>query len=383
LSLLKTGSESFVDRNMKVSEYKHIVIIRLSALGDIVHTLPAFALLREAFPYAKISWVVEARGAKLLENVTGIDNLIVLDLKQKGFLNKIKEINGLRSLYGKREPFDLILDFQGLLKSAVLTWLLKGKLSVGFHQKNLKEPLSRIFYKQAAAFFDETDREDSTNHVVFKNIHMVLPFCNAAARGTKRKTFSKLDWKDINVPLEDPGRRRKSVTAFLASNRLEVKNFLILNIGGGWDSKLLPIDQYIEIIERIRDKYRVVVLWGNEGEKKTAEEISRRTGAVMSAFFNFGELILLIMYSRLVVTGDTLALHLADLVKTPSIGIFGPTSPFRNGSLMEASVSIFEKLPCGFCYKKKCGTIECITKINTRKIVETIETLYEKQLQNI
>ena len=144
----------------------------------------------------------------------------------------------------------------------------------------------------------------------------------------------------------------------------------------------MPIDQYIEIIENIKDKYRVVVLWGNEKEKKTAEEVSRKTGAVMSAFFNFGELILLIMYSRLVVTGDTLALHLADLVKTPSIGIFGPTSPFRNGSLMEESVSIFKKMPCGFCYKKKCGTIECITKIDTRKIVGTIETLYEKQIQN-
>lgn len=354
-------------------KYKHIAIIRLSALGDIVHTLPAFALLREAFPSAKISWIVEPVGAKLLENVTGIDNVIVLDLKQKGILNKLREIKRLRARYGKQEPFDLVLDFQGLFKSAILARLLRGTVSVGFHKKNLKEPLSRFFHKQAVEFFDETDREDSSNHVVFKNIHMVLPFIGTCARAIR-----KPEWKEIKVPLADPGQWRKGVTAFLASNRLEVKHFLILNIGGGWDSKLLHIDRYIDIINSIKDKYRVVVLWGNEREKKTAEEVSLRTGAVMSAFFNFGELILLIMYSRLVVTGDTLALHLADLVKTPSIGIFGPTSPFRNGSLMEESESIFEKLPCGFCYKKKCGTIDCIEKINTRKIVGTIETLYEK-----
>ena len=197
---MKAGTGCPVDRNMKMSKYKHIVIIRLSALGDIVHTLPAFELLRKSFPYSKISWIAEPVGARLLENVTGIDNLIVLDLKQKGFLNKLKEIKRLRSIYGKQEPFDLILDFQGLLKSAVLAWLLKGKISVGFHKKNLREPLSRIFYKQAASIFDETDHEDSTNHVVFKNIHMVLPFCSTDNGRIRDKTFTKLDWKKINVP---------------------------------------------------------------------------------------------------------------------------------------------------------------------------------------
>ena len=155
-------------------------------------------------------------------------------------------------------------------------------------------------------------------------------------------------------------------------------NFLIVNIGGGWESKLMHIHQYIKIINGIKNKYKTVILWGNEKEKKVAEEISQKTGAVMSDFFNFSELILFITYSRLIVTGDTLALHLADLVKTPTVGIFGPTSPFRNGSLIEESISIYEKLPCGFCYKKKCDTIECIRKINIGKIIKSIEKLYER-----
>ena len=121
----------------------------------------------------------------------------------------------------------------------------------------------------------------------------------------------------------------------------------------------------------------IVILWGNEKEKKLAEQISKKTDVLLSPFLNFSELILFIKYSRLILTPDTLALHLADLVKTPSIGIFGPTSPFRNGSLLKKSISIYEKLPCGFCYKKKCGTIECIQKINLEKVIKSIELLYE------
>jgi ADP-heptose:LPS heptosyltransferase len=131
-------------------------------------------------------------------------------------------------------------------------------------------------------------------------------------------------------------------------------------------------------VKSIKEKYPVVVLWGNEKEKRTAEEICRETGVILADFFDFSQLIVFIRSSRLIVTGDTLALHLADLVKIPSVGIFGPTLPSRNGSLMEDSISVYKKLPCGFCYKKKCGTIECIKKINSKKIVESIETLYEK-----
>ncbi|MCP5108390.1 MAG: hypothetical protein GY950_33695 [bacterium] len=128
---------------MNRQEYENIAIIRLSALGDIIHALPAFTLLREAFPHSKISWLVEPMGAKLLKNFTGIDEIITVDLKKKTFFNKIKEAGKIRSRYGK--TFDLVLDLQGLLKSAFLARLLKGKVSVGFHKRNLREPLARIF----------------------------------------------------------------------------------------------------------------------------------------------------------------------------------------------------------------------------------------------
>lgn len=395
---------------MNEPEYKNIAILRLSALGDIIHTLRAFTLLREAYRHAKISWFVEPAGAKLLENFSGIDQVIVTDFKQKGLANKIKEIKRIRSLYGKTKTFDLVLDFQGLLKSAILARLLDGAVTVGFHKKNLREPLARFFYKRTAEFFQENNGEDPSDefdtsnlsnksntsshvnhahHVVLKNIHLANfngriaalrpppPLPPTLLHPNDKK---EMDWDRIKVKLADLSPWEKDIQEFLARHGLVDHNFLGLNVGGGWESKLLFPGQYIEIVNGIRKKYgcRVVILWGNEKEQKVAQEVSQKTGAVMADFFNFSQLLLFIRYSRVLVSGDSLPLHLADLVKTPSVGIFGSTSPFRNGSLMPDSVSIYEKLPCGFCYKKKCGTIECIKNLDINKIIQTIGTLYEK-----
>jgi len=343
---------------MKVPEYKNIAIIRLSSLGDIVHAIPAFNLLRKQFPDAKISWFAENSGAKLLKNVAGIDEIITLNLKAKGLFNKIKHILKIRSLY--RKQFDLIIDFQGLLKSSILGWILKG-YSLGFGKKNLKESPARYFYKQQADPFDEN------NHVIFKNIHLI------------RGLLTTSNPPKVEYPLKQIPVSQK-LEHFLVENKLEQKKYIILNIGGGWDSKLLEIPQNIEIIKKIKKKcsFPVVILWGNEKERQIAGEIARETQTLMSDFFDFSELILLIKYSCLTVSGDTLALHVADMVKVPSVGFFGPTSPGRNGSLLNDSVHVLKNMECSFCYKKKCGKIDCIKKMDLDQITEAIEKIYEK-----
>jgi len=343
---------------MKAPEYKKVAIIRLSSLGDIIHAVPAFNLLRKQFPGSKISWFAENSGAKLLKNVAGIDEVITLNLKVKGLFNKIKEVLRIRSLY--RKQFDLIIDFQGLLKSSILAWILKG-YSIGFAKENLKEPPARYFYKQQVDHFDEN------NHVIFKNIHLIRGLVT-----TSNPPVVEYSLKHIPVS--------QKLGRFLAENKLQKNNYIILNIGGGWESKLLTPSQNIEIIKKIKKRCNcpVVILWGNEKEKQVAGEIARETQTSMTDFFDFSELILLIQYSCLTVSADTLALHVADMVKVPSVGFFGPTSPRRNGSLLEESVHVLKKMECSFCYKKKCGKIDCIKKLDIDKIIEAIEKIYEK-----
>ncbi|MCP5052001.1 MAG: glycosyltransferase family 9 protein [bacterium] len=352
--------------------YSNIAIIRLSALGDIVHAIPAFNLLRNRFPDARICWFAEPAGANLLQYVAGIDEIVVTPLKVKGIFNKWAQLKHLFSRY--RTRFDLVLDFQGLLKSAVFARFLKG-YTLGFGKQNLKESQARFFYSRQAEPFDEN------RHVIRKNMHLVhqLPPLDTDADGSPSDA--------VAYPLS-PIPKSPPLIQFMEQSGLEENNYLIVNIGGGWESKLLTDQQYIGIIEKIKTKYPTVVLWGNEREKTVARRIADQTGVLMAPFLDFGQLILFIQQARMIVTGDTLPLHIADMVDTPSAGIFAPTSPWRNGSLLEASIPVYDDLPCGFCYKKKCGTmngkagpngtIDCIKKMNIEKIIEAVELIYEK-----
>ncbi len=331
------------------------------------------------FPQAKLSWIVEPAGAKLLENFSGIDEIIVINLKTPGFFNKISEVRRILSKY--KLTFDLIFDFQGLLKSAILSYLLKSE-TIGFNKENLREPPARFFYKRKAPIFDERD------HVIFKNIHLISSrrFTFDAGEQKEKTRSIRTGVKYKHLPPKYPPIKElpegRDLKKFLSANELAARNFLILNVGGGWETKLLTAAQNIKILNRLaskfKNKYKIVVLWGNEKEKETAKEISAQTGAIMAIFFGFSDLIRFIKYSRLIITGDTLPMHIADMVETPSVGIFGPTMPSRNGSLLESSSAVYEKLPCGFCYKKKCGTITCLKKLDTEKIIRAVENIDEK-----
>jgi len=340
--------------------YTNIAIIRLSSLGDIIHTLPAMGRLREAFPQARITWIAEPAGARLLKNFSGIDEIAVIDLKTPGITRRIKTLKEFLHRY--RRQFDLVLDFQGLLKSAILAHLLKGH-SRGFHPKNLKERPAKIFYTEVADYLEEN------GHVVFKNLHLVEKLIAPGG--------APADRTPLPYSLK-PLAASQSLNAFLSSHHLEHKQFIIVNVGGGWPTKTLKNHQVIEIIKRLKEPPPIVLLWGNDKERQSAQSIAGQTAAIPAIYLDFPDLILLIRYARLLVTADTLALHLADMVDTPSIGLFGPTSPRRNGSLLEKSTAIYPGLDCCFCYKKKCDTIDCMEKIDIAQIVASIEKTNEK-----
>ncbi|MCI0471245.1 MAG: hypothetical protein L0Y73_06290, partial [Candidatus Aminicenantes bacterium] len=187
---------------MKQTNYSRIAILKLSSLGDIIHTLPAFSILRKSYPGAKISWIAAPAGAKLLENFPGIDEIIVVDLKSPSLVNKFREVKRIISKY--RGKFDLIIDFQGLLKSAVLAYLLKS-YTVGFHKKNLREPLARFCYNKSASIFAEG------RHVIWKNIHLAGMSTGSAGRPSQGEIV-------IAYPPLKEVRLSESAAKFFAEN---------------------------------------------------------------------------------------------------------------------------------------------------------------------
>lgn len=333
---------------------KTIAIIRLSSLGDIVHTLPAFQLLRRHFPDARITWIVEAPGAALLGNFSGIDEVVVFNLKsRKGLFAKMIFLAGF--VRRRRHHYDLLIDFQGLIKSALLAFLLGGQ-RLGFGAKNAREPMAALFYSRRAAFFPEE------RHVIFKNIHLLsmLGIHEAIVEYPPRK------------PSASP-----QLQQWLASLGWPARRYIVLNVGGGWPTKVLPASRWLEIADGFKPDDSLVLLWGNEQEKETATAVARQSGAALAPFMDFSDLIYFIGEALLVISGDTLALHLADMTRTPAVGIFGPSSPLRNGPLFPQSRVVWHEQPCSFCYRRKCDTMTCLKDIVSADIVAAAREINE------
>jgi heptosyltransferase I len=331
---------------------KTIAIIRLSSLGDIVHTLPAFQALRRRFPAARIIWIAEAPGAALLDNFPGIDQVVPFELKsQRGLPARVRYL--ARFVRRWRGRFDLVFDFQGLLKSALLAFLLGGR-RLGFGRGNAREPLASLFYSRRAARFPEQ------RHVVHKNLHLLsLAGISAAA---------------VEYPLREwlPSR---PLADFLEQGGWRGGDWIVLNVGGGWPSKILNAGQWLRVAAGLNNDRRLVLLWGDEKERETAEAVARQSGVPLAPFMVFSDLIYFIARARLVVSADTLALHLADLTRTPAVGIFGPSSPERNGPLFPGSQAVFRKLDCSFCYRRKCDTMDCLHDIVIEDIIKAVQRI--------
>lgn len=330
---------------------ERLAVIRLSALGDIVHTIPVLPPLLSHYPGVRISWFAEPAGSSLLQHVSGISEIVSVDVKSGSLRDKWRALQSLRQ--SQRQSFDLILDFQGLLKSALLAFLLPGR-RVGFHRRNLREPLASLFYQQQASYIAER------KHVIYKNLHLL--------------SLLGIRADEVRYPLKAL-QPSAALQMFWSAVSWRPQRWLAFNVGGGWSTKVLAPAQIRETVHLLQADYPLLLLWGTDQERQLAEEISRQTGAPLVPFLSFADLICLLRETRLLISADTLALHLADMAGIPSVAVFGPTDPSRNGSLQPASVALVADLPCRFCYRRRCDTIECMKQIAPQRIVAAVRAI--------
>jgi len=241
------------------------LIIRLSSLGDIIHTLPAFAALRKRFPDAEIRWAVEEKGKEILDLVPGIDEVVVID--------KSKYRRGARLIKGREQT---ALDFQGLVKSALLAYLSRSRRRLGFSRKNLREPLAGLFYTERPSPFPEEEI-----HVIAKNLKLL------ELLGIKESRFE--------FPLRIPEDIIQSVRSKLsARGHRDGRRIVVFNVGAAWETKRWSPEKWVESIAKadISDAF-TVLLWGNEEEKRLAESVAEKTGVTIAPFLSIKEVIAL------------------------------------------------------------------------------------------
>lgn len=341
---------------------ENFLIIRLSSLGDIIHTLPAFSALRKNFPEATISWIVEEKGKEILDLIPGIDRIITLSpagwqINKREFWTEIFHLK--KRLSNKNQ---IAIDFQGLVKSGFLAFLSRAQKRIGFHRKNLREPLASLFYTERL-------REIPENiHVISKNLMLLTRI------GIREKKYE--------FPLSLPDELFESINAKLKDTGYDQqKKLIIFNIGAGWETKRWFPEGWIKLVEQLKKKeFFSILLWGTEEEKAMALSINKKTNIPLTPFLTLKEVMALVKKASLLISGDTFVLQAACALSCPVVGIFGPTNPRRNGPFSLRDRMAFHELECSYCYKRSCSSLECLKKITPEELASSSLQLLEKNV---
>ncbi len=290
------------------------LIVRMSAIGDVIHGLPVLTSLRAAWPQAFIAWVVEGRAAELLAGHAALD--IVVSIK-RGWLKHPASVLDLRRRL-RALDVDIAIDLQGLTKSAVAARLSGARQRIGFAGPDGRE---------ISPWLNNSRVLPTATHVIDRNLELLRPLGIHAGPAGSRDPAEL-----FNLP--ESAEPAAAATDILYAGQL-LPNFALVNPGAGWPSKLWPPDRFAAVAEYLgrRHGFSSLVVWAGEKERDWAVEIVNQAGghARIAPQTTLRELGALARRATLLVSADTGPLHLAVAVGTPSVGLFGPMPAERNG----------------------------------------------------
>ncbi len=322
-----------------------ILIVKLTSIGDIIHTLPTLAAIRRSLPDAHISWVVEQRSAEILRGNPMIDDLVEIDTSSlRG--GKIIEIRGLR-----RHRYDIAIDFQGLIKSAIIAKLSRARLRFGFDPGELRESAAKFLYSSTAP--PAGDRV----HIIRKNLQL-------AASALEIEVPSSRFEFPIATSSEDVAEAEKIIELTRGSR------FALLNPAGGWVTKLWHPEKFGELADGLWTEYRIPsIVAAGPRESELAAQVA---AASKSALLTIAQPSLKGFYelsrrAAVYVGGDTGPTHIAVAAGAPVVGLFGPTEWWRNGSTNLEDICVERTdISCRVaCHRRTCSNWICMdTDVN-------------------
>lgn len=380
-----------------------ILIVRLSAIGDVIHGLPAAALLKRRLPGCSITWVTEPAAADLLRGNPAVDNVVLFEGKQ--WLRQCSGIRDVRNMTIKASSFrdelrsahfDLAVDMQGLFKSALICGVSGAPIRVGFAG-------TREFAEHFVTHrLDVGDYFGYSNHVVDLNLRLAEYAADVACGAT---TDQRRVARDVGVnaaqnasnfsfPLPAPSADSFNKVEALLSAPPEMASVPTKENGNGnglyvlipgttWSSKIWPRREWVKLAAALIERHRAhIALVGGPSEvsenEKIAFELASIPGARVSDLTSKTTLLDLIgifKTAKLVIGGDTGPLHLAAATGVPKvIGIYGSTPWQRNGPYGAVSKTVALKLECQPCFRKVCplSTTACLNELSAETVFEQV-----------
>ena len=324
-----------------------ILIVRMSALGDIVHALPVLAAIKRAWPAAEVDWLADRAYAGVLDLVSGLTRTII---GRPSLLRAIGELRARR--------YDVAIDLQGLFKSALMARSSGARRVIGFEAAALREQGAGWFYRESIAIPPAT-------HVVHKNL----------------AALSALGLSSPEQP-EFPFRVPSSTAADEVARDARTcgdGRFALINPGAAWPNKRWAPERFGALAAHLRARHGLpsFVLWG-PGEHGLADTVvaAASGAAVRAPETTLGDLLALVSRAALMISGDTGPIHFAAACRTPIVGLYGPTWPERNGPWDPADVVISRAASCECHHKRQCRRGDsrmCLNEIAVDEVTAAVD----------
>jgi lipopolysaccharide heptosyltransferase I len=331
-----------------------ILLVKLSSLGDVIHALPTLEALRSLYPEGHITWLVEEAHAPVLTGHPALDEVWpVPRLRLRG--DRLGE--NLQGIFRvarrlREQPFDLVIDLQGLFKSALWVALSRSLRKVGYDRTR---ELSYLALTERLAPYDP-------------EAHAVWRYLNVA--------------RSLGAPAMPPRFRLGLPLPADLSHLIPLETsqpLAVLHPGARWPTKLWPAAQWARLGEWLaRDKGCQVVITGSPGDRKLVKEIVARSEVPplnLAGRTSLAELAAVLRQARLAMTTDTGPMHLAAALGTPVVALFGPTAPWRTGPFGEGHEVVRLTLPCSPCFQRDCPEPHCLLDLPVALVQEAVEKI--------
>lgn len=310
-----------------------LLIVRIGALGDAIHTLPLVCEIRRRWPDAIIDWAAGPGVIRLLDGHPAV----------RAFIRVDRSLGGLRRARAAvRGGYEIALDTQGLMKSAWIAAAAAPRV-IGRAIGHAREFPAVLGYTDRVA--------PSGAHIIEQNLELLRPFVS---------DYMTPETIRYDLPTEPP-----------PAWELSGERPVLFNIGGGWETKLWLTDHWIALARALDENFGVPVgiAWG-PGEEDSARRICAASPAVLAPSTSMRQLAGLFAASRLVISGETGPLHLAVAVGTPTVALLGPTAASRNGAYGPGHVAVEADVPCRPCHARRCADWRCLPSITVGRVLE-------------
>ncbi|HEX3503273.1 MAG TPA: lipopolysaccharide heptosyltransferase II [Xanthobacteraceae bacterium] len=368
--------------DLKSRDFQRILLIKLSAIGDVVHTIPLLNKLRQRYPKARIDWMVTPGIAELLSHHPAINNVIefVRDewsepWRLAPYASAAKLVAQLRAV-----QYDLVLDLQGQLRSGVFAFTSGAPVRIGFDRprRSRWQALQRKIPDEARRHAWQGAREGSflayTHHIDLPtlDIHPVDRYLRFGA-------LLGLDDKSADFGFPIPVEAANRIEALLDYYEIAKARLVVMAPGTNWETKQWRSEAFADVARHFLDKQFAVALIGSGGEHELCAEVAKLApGAInLAGETTLTELAALIRRGTICVSNDSGPMHMAVALDRPVVAVFGPTDPVWAGPYRRDNAVLRASLPCSPCYLRLLARCthnhNCMRNVSASAIIERAE----------